>query len=122
MTAIENNIAGKKFNRGLAFASSLVCSILGFAFVLFIPLSYGGPVSGHPDQRYGFSLAFDLVFWLIGLLVAILIPTAVWKRRFTVPWWMYPFFLVTLCVVLVVLELAIASHGWGLTVYHRPPP
>jgi hypothetical protein len=121
MTTTEGNLEVKKFNRGLAFAASLICCILGFAFVLFIPLSYGGPVPGHPELREAFAPAYETVFWLVGLVATILIPIAVWKRIFTAQWWMYPFFLVTFCVVLAIFVLVCASHGIGITIISRPP-
>ena len=76
---------------------------------------------GHPDQREAFSPVYETLLWLLGLIAAILIPIAVWKRKFTVPWWMYPFFLVTFCVLLTVFVIVCASHGFGITVISRPP-
>ena len=116
MTTSDTNPAIKTFNRGFAFASALVCSLLGFAAVCLLPLCWANPVKGHPGHKETFSIYFLVIVWLLGLLAAITIPVAVWKRKFTVPWWMYPFFLVTFSVLYIVLILSCTNLRWAMTV------
>jgi hypothetical protein len=117
---MNEQLAQPVFRRGLAFASGLVCSLLGYGWVLFLPLCFSAPVPGDPHLRFVYSPRFLGIVWSIGLILAIAPPVAIWRRKFTVPWWMYPFFLVTFCVVFIFFILFCYDKQIGFTTTATP--
>jgi hypothetical protein len=111
----------RAFTRGPAFISGTICSLLAYLAVLVVPLSFSGPVKGDPDHKLVFAGPFIGALWLIGLIAAIALPVAIWKRKATVAWWMYPFFLVTFCVGLIIFMVICGNLGVGMTKVPQTP-